>query len=252
LIWAFTCGSQREAITYVDAVPSVCGEELSAGNVDFALVPIIEYQRLTGVKLIPHVCVASREKVRSVVLVSRFNNLKKIRSVALDESSRTSAALVKIVFREFLGIEPAWATSIPNLAQMLRDNDAALIIGDPAMTFSRKGLNVWDLASLWHDFTGRGFVFAMWMAAQEQAGKTVPNFAAAADEGIMAIDEIIEVYTARLGLPAKDLRDYLTNNVTFDLDNDLESGMRLYFDLAARHGLIEQARPLEFFDVHAS
>ncbi len=63
-----------------------------------------------------------------------------------------------------------------------------------------------------------------------------------------AIEEIIGIYQTQLGLPAEDLRDYLTNNVTFELDNDLESGMQLYFELAARHGLIEQARPLEFFE----
>jgi len=248
LIWSFTRGSRREAITYVDAVPSRCGELLEAREADFALVPVIEYQRLEGVKLIPGVCVASREKVRSVVLVSRYGNLKKIRSVGLDESSRTSASLVKIIFKEFLGTEPEWTTSVPNLEQMLRANDAALIIGDPAMTFHRKGLNVWDLATLWHEFTGRGFVFAMWMAAHEPAAAAAPDFAAAKDEGVNAIEDIIGVYQTQLGLPAQDVQDYLTNNVTFELDNDLESGMQLYFELAALHGLIDQAKPLELFD----
>ena len=228
-------------------MPSRCGELLRAGDVDFALVPIIEYQRLENAKVISGICVASREKVRSVVLVSRYNNLKKIRSVALDESSSTSATLVKIIFKEFLGVEPAWATSDPHLEKMLRENDAALIIGDPAMTFERKGLNVWDLATLWRDFTGRGFVFAMWMAPREKAGQALPDFGAAKEEGVHAIVEIINEYQSQLGLPAEELRDYLTNNVSFDLDTDLESGMRLYFELAARHRLIQDVRPLEFF-----
>jgi chorismate dehydratase len=228
-------------------VPSRCGELLADGDVDFALVPIIEYQRLENVKLIPGICVASRERVRSVLLVSRYNNLKKIRSVALDESSRTSATLLRIIFKEFLGVEPVWTAAKPRLQEMLHQNDAALIIGDPSMTFHRKGLNVWDLATLWRDFTKRGFVFAMWMAALENADQAVPDFAAAKEEGVNAIDEIIDEYQSQLALPAEELRDYLTNNVTFDLDTDLESGMQLYFELAARHRLIDEVRPLEFF-----
>lgn len=248
LIWSFTRGPRCKSVHYVDAVPARCAELLATGEVDFGLVPIIEYQRLTNVKLVPRVCVGSREKVRSVVLVSRYNNLKKIRSVALDESSRTSATLIKIIFKEFLGFEPAWATSTPNVPQMLRDFDAALVIGDPAMTFERKGLNVWDLANLWRDFAGRGFVFAMWMGGTRE---TLPvDFAAARDEGVKAFNEIITDYEGRLGLSPKELRDYLTNNVTFELDGDLESGMRLYFELAARHSLIREVRPLEFLETN--
>jgi chorismate dehydratase len=244
LIWSFTRGSQRNSVTYIDAVPARCGEILGAGVADFALVPTIEYQRLMNVKLVPRVCVGSREKVRSVVLVSRYNDLKKIRSVALDESSRTSATLIKVIFKEFLGIEPAWSISTPEVQQMLRYCDAALVIGDPAMTFERKGLNVWDMANLWCDFTGRGFVFAMWMAKGRETLQV--DFVAAREEGVNAIDQIIKTYEGQLRLPAEDLRDYLTNNVTFELDDDLQGGMQLYFELAARHGFIEEARPVEF------
>ena len=247
LVWSFTNGSRRDEVHYVDAVPARCADLLGGDEADFGLLPVIEYHRISGVKLVRGICVGSQQKVRSVVLVSRLNNLKKIRSVALDESSRTSATLTKIIFKEFLRTEPSWTMSSPNLTTMLRESDAALMIGDPAMTFSRKSLNVWDLASLWHDFTGTGFVFAMWMArADLPAARLSPNFAAARNEGVKAIDQIVEVYKDRLHLPADDLRDYLTNNVTFNLDNDLQTGMQLYFEIAARHGLIESQRPLEF------
>ena len=247
LVWSFIKGSLRNAVTYIDAVPSHCADLLSRDEADFGLVPIIEYHRISTAKLVQGVCVGSRRKVRSVLLVSRFNNLKKIRSIALDESSRTSATLTKIIFREFVGIEPGWTPSKPDITTMLRESDAALMIGDPALTFPRKGLNVWDLASLWHDFTGTGFVFAMWMAKTDiRPELTSVDFAAARDEGIRAIEEIVEYYKDRLKLPDQDLRDYLTNNITLDLDPDLQNGMQLYFELAARHGLIERQRGLEF------
>src|SRR5687768_11219239 len=158
---------------------------LANEDADAALVPIIEYQRIPDIAIIPDVCVGSRTAVRSVVLVTRKNNLKKVESVALDESSRTSAALVKIIFREFLGFEPTWATSAPELKSMLTHADAALIIGDPAMQTPRKEFRVFDLATLWHEFTGFGFVFAMWMVRKDALEEVSSiDFAAARDEGL--------------------------------------------------------------------
>src|SRR5205814_8669197 len=171
LIWSFLHGSQRDAVELLtDASPARCAEMLAHGEVDAALVPVIEYQRIPDLLMVPDVCVGSRSAVRSVVLVSRLNNLKKVKRVALDKSSRTSVALVKIIFREFLGFEPQWESAAPDLPSMLTKADAALIIGDPAMKIPRDRFRVFDLATLWHEFTGFGFVFAMWMSRQDSMG----------------------------------------------------------------------------------
>ena len=244
LIWSFKHGAHKQDVKLVEALPSTCADLLAEHEVDFALVPAIEYQRIAGAKLVPGVCVGSREKVRSVVLVSRLNNLKKVRTVALDESSRTSAALVKIIFKEFLGFEPEWTTRSPDLKQMLRDNDAALIIGDPAMTFARDGLRVWDLAALWHDFTELGFVFAMWMAGAIGGATPAIDFVQAAREGLAQRNEIIDFYEHSLGLSRSDLETYLTENIAFFLDDDLRKGLELYYDLAHKHALIPALKPL--------
>src|SRR5213080_4561909 len=192
LIWSFTHGSQRNALElFTDTAPARCAEMLARGQVNAALVPVIEYQRIQDVRIVPDVCVGSKSAVRSVVLVTRRNNLKKIERVALDDSSRTSVALVKIIFREFLGFEPEWESSPPDLAAMLARNDAALIIGDPAMKIPRDQFQVFDLATLWHDYTGFGFVFAMWMARANEADRVrAIDFAAARDEGLANLDEI--------------------------------------------------------------
>ena len=98
-----------------DAAPARCADLLAREQVEAALVPIIEYQRIAGVRVVPGVCVGSHRAVRSVILVSRHDDLKNVRSVALDASSRTSQALVKIIFREFLNFEPEWKSSTPDL-----------------------------------------------------------------------------------------------------------------------------------------
>jgi chorismate dehydratase len=243
LIWSFRHGARKDDVILVDALPSTCADLLASHEVDFALVPAIEYQRIEDARLLPGVCVGSREKVRSVVLVSPLNNLKKVRSVALDDSSRTSAALVKIIFKEFLQSEPKWTTRSPDLKQMLRDNDAALIIGDPAMTFAREGLRVWDMAALWHDFTSLGFVFALWMAGATSRAPAI-DFVQACNEGLAQRSEIIDYYQERLGLSRSELEIYLTENVTFFLDDDLHKGLELYYQLAHKHGLIPGLKPL--------
>src|SRR5882672_5478462 len=210
LIWSFLFGSKLGAVDlFTHTAPSRCAEMLSSGEVDAALVPVIEYHRIPDVVIVPDVCVGSRAAVRSVVIASKQNNLKKIKRVALDDSSLTSVALVKVIFREFLGFEPEWQTAPPDLRSMLEHNDAALIIGDPAMIIPRDKFQVFDLAALWHDFTGFGFVFAMWMARANSAAQVREiDFAAARDEGLANLDKIAEGYGDET-LTSEAIRDYL-------------------------------------------
>jgi chorismate dehydratase len=239
LIWSFVHGAKRGTVDFIDAVPARCAQLLSQREVDAALIPVIEYQRIPGGALVPDVCVGSQNEVLSVVLVSKNTQLEDIRTVALDESSRTSATLVKIVFREFLEREPEWTTQSPNLEEMLDRNDAALIIGDPGMSFPRARLKVWDMANLWRNYTGFGFVFAMWMV--NNAAVDV-DFAGARDEGLTEIENIVAAYNH---IPM-DLRRYLTENIVYHIDESMQRGLQLYFELAHKHRLIEQVKPLRY------
>jgi len=250
LIWSFLYGSRQKEFEMVEGVPSKCAELLAQREVDAALVPVIEYQRAKDVSLIPNVCVGSKNEVRSVVLVSKDAELETIRSIALDQSSRTSAALLKILFREFLETEPKWTTYSPQLNEMLNENDAALIIGDPGMTFPREGLRVWDMASLWRNYTDLGFVFAMWMIrSAEPEVERKADFEAARDEGIENTDAIVAQYRSQLSLDESELKSYLTDNITFTPDESMLAGLKLYFELAYKHKLIPELKPLNFVDV---
>ena len=217
---------------------------LARDEVDAALVPVIECQRIPGVAIVPDVCVGSRSAVRSVVVASKLNNLKKIKRVALDESSRTSVVLVKIIFREFLGFEPEWETSLPNLKSMLARADAALIIGDPAMKISRDQFRVFDLATLWHDYTGLGFVFAMWMARVSNAAVVrAIDFAGARDEGLAHLEDIA---ASQQNLSLGEVKEYLTQKIAFRMGDDMKKGLELYFELAYKHQLIAKKKSVTF------
>jgi chorismate dehydratase len=255
LVWSFLHGARRRDVRLLtDAAPARCADMLARGQADAALVPVIEYQRLPEVAVVPGVCVGARREVRSVVLVTRGAELRDARRVALDTSSRTSAALVEIIFREFLQREPQLEPASPNAPEMLKTADAALIIGDPAMTFPREGLRVYDLAALWREHTGLGFVFAMWMTRAD-AGAAVAgaiDFAAARDEGLASVEEIVSAYQQELRLPRAELLSYLTDNICFSLDEEMQAGLELYFKLAHKHGITPGVRPLKMVGTRAA
>jgi len=248
LIWSFTHGSRRGEIELVtDAAPARCADLLAWGKVDAALVPVIEYQRIPEIAIVPGVCVGARSQVRSVVLATRIESLAEIRTVALDTSSRTSAALVEIIFREFLDRQPRLSPAQPDLAAMLRTHDAALLIGDPAMTFPRDDMQVYDLASLWREYTGLGFVFAMWMTPEHKATEMrAVDFAGARHEGLAHAEEIARQYEGELGLSRPELLSYLRENICYELDEEMHAGLELFYHLAHKHGLTKTARPLRF------
>ncbi|HEX7174695.1 MAG TPA: menaquinone biosynthesis protein [Pyrinomonadaceae bacterium] len=250
LIWSFARGPRREQVELLtDAAPARCARMLARGAAEAALVPVIECQSIEGAAVVPGVCVGAREEVQSVVLVTRGAGLEAVRSVALDTTSRTSAALVRIIFREFLRREPEYVPAEPDVEAMLERSDAALVIGDPAMTFARAGLRVYDLARLWREHTGLGFVFAVWMARDDGASRIRQvDFAAARDEGLARAEEIAAFYEGRLGRPRAELLKYLRENICYELNEEMRRGLELFYELAHKHKLIEGLKRLGFVD----
>lgn len=225
----------------MDTAPARSAELLAQDRVDAALVPVIAYQLIENTSLIPGVCVGAKERVRSVCLVTRGEDLEEVRSVSLDISSKTSVALTKIIFREFLGFQPEWRDARPDLEAMLAESDCALLIGDPALVIDEAVYRKFDLAALWNNFTGLGFVFAMWMTRRRRCGI---DFAAARDEGLAHLDEIVSNYETDIHLPREELRAYLSQNISYSLDDSMHRGLGLYYALAHKHGLIERVKPI--------
>jgi chorismate dehydratase len=255
LIWSFLYGTNRGKFELIlDNAPARSAELLAQKRIDAALVPVIEYQRIDNILLVPNVCVGARERVRSVCLVTKDKDLKDVKTVALDVSSKTSVALTKIIFREFYGFEPIYKQAKPNLTEMLADSDCALLIGDPALQLSEPlavvgGLTfrVFDLAETWREFTSFGFVFAMWMANKDKAETAATiDFAAARDEGLAHLDEIISNYASEITLPREDFKKYLSENISYSIDDSMQKGLSLYYDLAHKHGLIEKRKDLQY------
>ena len=169
LMWDFENGPAaqrlREHFEISYTVPSRCAEQLKEGSADIGIIPVAAYTTIPDLVIVPDVAIAAKNKVRSILLVSKVP-LDKIRSVATDDSSRTSAALVEIYLRKFVGTDPGFTRQKPLLKEMLQWHDAALLIGDPALQARTDGYFVYDLAEEWRRWTGRSFVFAFWAGAQ--------------------------------------------------------------------------------------
>ncbi len=262
LIWSFLYGSNRGKYEVIlDNAPSRSAELLAQKRVDAALVPVIAYQFLDDIRLIPNVCVGAKSKVKSVCLVTKGKDLQQVKTVSLDVSSKTSVALTKIIFREFLGFEPVWKDAEPNIESMLNESDCALLIGDPALMSgewgvgsrewkeSKSKVRKFDLAELWKSYTNFGFVFAMWMANAEkiESARKI-DFASARDEGLQHLNEIISNYQSEISLDYAEFQIYLTDNIAFTIDDSMQKGLELYFNLAHKNELIENLKSLQFVD----
>lgn len=257
LMWDFEQGERaRELCNHFQlsyTVPSQCAEQLNAGAADIGIIPVAAYTTIPDLVVIPGVSIAAKNAVRSILLISKLP-VQKIRSVATDDSSRTSAALVEVFLRKFVGITPGFSRQKPELREMLKWHDAALLIGDPALQADVEGYHVYDLAEQWRRWTGRPFVFAFWAVRKAALAGSAPNvnlvevFQQSRDNGLQHIPEIVATWAPRLGLPPKLVGEYLVENVDYSLDQENLEGLRLFFRYAAECNVLSAAPEIQFLD----
>jgi chorismate dehydratase len=179
--------------------------------------------------------------------------LEKIKTVALDTSSLTSVALTQILFARYWGGGRTFNASAPDLEAMLQRNDAALLIGDPALQVDRTRYLTFDLAEEWIRFTGKPFVFAFWavrQAALKDAAwfDLVGIFQKSRDHGLEPghLDQTAREWAPRLSLSEASVRSYLTDNIHYYLDPDCLEGLQLFYRYGAEIGVLPKAPELHF------
>ena len=152
LMWDFERGHLAQHFDISYTVPSLCAQALAKDEADIGIIPAIAYQTIPALVVIPEIAIAARGPVRSILLVSKVP-VEKINSVAVDTSSRTSVALLEILFRKGWltprSTQPKISPQAPNLKTMLATNEAALLIGYPALTVDRANYQTIDLAEVW-------------------------------------------------------------------------------------------------------
>jgi chorismate dehydratase len=229
-------------------LPSRLADALAAGQLDVAMIPSIEYARRSGYAIISDACIACDGAVRSVKLYSRVP-LRRLRTLALDEGSRTSAALVRILLKEQFGIWPDTRPLPIGAASEDVPADAVLLIGDRGMLPTNGAFDVeWDLGEQWSRWTGLPFVFAMWIA---RPGVDLSGIgaalAAARDDGLTRLEEIARQAAPAIGVPQSDCLSYLRDHLTFHLGTRQRQGLERFYALAARHQLAPAGVELAFY-----
>jgi chorismate dehydratase len=245
LSWGFMHGSERELFDLDLSPPSRCADLLAQGEVDAGLIPAIEYQRISGLKIVPNLSVASKGAVKSVLLLSRVP-ANQVRTVAADSSSRTSVCLLQILLRARFKCNPVIESHGPDLKAMLARNDAALIIGDVALRTEPGPLFCYDLAIEWRALTGKPFVFAFWGVRESARLPEMAAFQRSFAYGRAHSEEIVEEQTRQLQLPAETIRTYINHHIDYSLDEENLAGLCEFFELAREFKLIEAVRDLEF------
>ncbi|HKI00482.1 MAG TPA: menaquinone biosynthesis protein [Thermoanaerobaculia bacterium] len=248
LAWGFLKGHHADLFAPSYHPPALVARLLGQGNLDIGLIPSIEVQRIPNLRVLPDMCVAARHEVRSVLLVSR-GPVGEIRRVALDQNSRTSATLVRILLRERYGLDPEYLHERPDPERMLSEADAALIIGDPALRVDRERYQIVDLAEEWSELTGLPFVFAVWAVRPEVEIPDLPfYFKSSLRYGLSSLDTLVRESAAELNLDTSEVRSYLTENLSFFLRREEIEGLEEFYRRAHAHGLILEPKPLEFWD----
>ena len=295
LMWNFehapTAGALEERYAIERMTPAECALALRSSEADLGLIPIGAYATLPGLAVVPGCAIASLGAIRSLLLVYRAYpdedeenkpgqepdwqapdlrvpdaaELARIRTVALDTSSRTTALYTQILFRRFWGHTPRFTAHAPELDGMLRVADAAVIIGDPALLllrdraarFGRTGerLRYLDLGHAWRQATGTPWVSAVWAVREAgvhaltrtERGRIVEDLQSSRDAGLQHIPELVREWAPRLGLRAEIVERYLTRNIYYQLDEPVIAGVERFFAEAHALGLLLERPALRWF-----
>jgi len=271
LVRGFTHGPLRGKHQLSFTVPSQCAEALRSGAVDVAIIPVIEYHRIPDLVALPNLSISSKKAVRSLLLVSQ-KPIHEARRIALDRSSRSTQVLVRILCAKLWNITPLFFEADPDLPSMLREADAALLIGDPALRLAlssepgakRDGtgellcppeavglhratpLYVYDIVEQWRSLTSLPAVLAVWTARKDTVTpEVIHDFQESLAFGMRHIREISVEASRELRLPAEKLERYLAEDIDYTLDDENLRGLQRYFSFAQELGLTRSAKQLE-------
>lgn len=246
LVWGMLHGEQQGKFDLEFTTPAHCAEAIRQRKADVGIIPSIEYQRMDRMQILSSLSIASKDEVKSVLLLSKVP-IDKVQSVAVDNSSRTSAALLRVLMRKFYSHWVNPEPSAPKPAEMLKRADAALVIGDTALTYDGDVPEVYDLAAEWKRFTGLPFVFALWVGHEEvHLARYQQDFSASRDFGLAHVDDIAAEYAPKLNMKPAAVKLYLTQNIDYSLDEENRQGLRHFYKLAREAGIIPVEKDLYF------
>lgn len=225
-------------IQFMLEVPSRLADLMKKEELDIALLPSIEYFRAPNYRILPEICIASNGPVESVKVFSKVP-LERIESLALDTSSRTSAALIQVLLKKRFAKLPELSERPPSTDIWSMKEDAILLIGDPAMKFQAPPeIHVLDLGEEWKRQTGLPFVYALWVAREGvDLEDAIGRLLQARSDGLANLPQIAAEAAIELGIDEAVCLHYLTTVIQYQLGERQLQGLSLFQKLTAEAGL---------------
>ena len=240
-------------------MPSACADRLALpvddpAAADLGLIPIATLATIPGLRIVPGCAIASKRRIRSLILVHRASRpIASIRTVAADTSSRATLAYTQILFHLWKNPEARFLQHAPDLDRMLDSADAAILIGDPALYALQERQNreersgeelvYLDLAQEWIALTGVPWVSAVWAIRESVlAAHSLESIAAdlntSKDHGLANLNALVTEWSRKLPLPIETIREYLSSNICYNLDQECLDGMHTFFRLAVEYKIL--------------
>jgi chorismate dehydratase len=212
----------------VFAPPSRLAELLREDKLDAALVSVTEVLFSERYDVLDGIAVASLGEVKSVLLAHR-KPLEEVQQIFCDTASLTSVNLLKVLLME-RGLKPE-IVPLPNY-QDAAFHDAVLLIGDPAIQFSRASHphQIWDLGTAWSELTALPFVYAVWALRRGTDTAQLRRTLRDAQKFGLGIQN-------RSEFDLEFRRDYLSWHIHYHLGADEKRGLAKFIELLRAHNL---------------
>ncbi|WP_018133235.1 menaquinone biosynthetic enzyme MqnA/MqnD family protein [Effusibacillus pohliae] len=251
--------AEAHGIEFVPAVPTELNRMLAAGEVVAGPISAFSYaEHADDYYALADLSVSSRGPVGSIFLFTKrpMDDLDG-RVVALTSSSATSVNLLKILLQKYCKCTPSYVTLPPHLDDMMEQADAALLIGDDALSWSLQDhpYQVYDLGAEWHRRTGLPITFAIWAirrdfveSRSEEARRLHRLFLDSKRKGLANLDRVIAA-AIRLHGQDHDFWESYYAKLVYDLTGDLVTGAEFYFAAAYELGLLPRPVKVEMWGV---
>lgn len=237
----------------VKGPPTLLNNIFLEGELDVTPISSIEYARNHGrCVILPDISISADGRVSSILLFSKCPVTElEGKKIAVTTSSATSVVLLRILMEHYFHVQAEFVPHRPDLGEMVREADGALLIGDDAMLAHRMvtggvlKLCVTDLGEVWKQFTGERMVYAVWAVREEFARQNPLEvdalgklLTASKDMGMSGLGDIIGKSRRRTGLPVPVLEDYF-KTIRYDFDEKYRRSLTVFFDYAYKSGIIE-------------